>query len=162
MYKISTESLSLFLKTMKVGLLQIFFKKPFAKKRNKTTNNMNKQGGKCVLLFLSFFFFLVKRKFFFLFPQEEVEQTEQDQHWTQRARRWNWTRVTCFLSFYLQRHDCMRYICSDRPLFFLKSEDHLRRKHLHWTDNKRQFSSTKGSLVAIITVWQVSHTVKHQ
>lgn len=118
MYKISTESLSLFLKTMKVGLLQIFFKKPFAKKRNKTTNNMNKQGGKCVLLFLSFFFFLVKRKFFFLFPQEEVEQTEQDQHWTQRARRWNWTRVTCFLSFYLQRHDCMRYICSDRPLFF--------------------------------------------
>lgn len=161
MYKISTESLSLFLKTMKVGLLQIFFKKPFAKKRNKTTNNMNKQGGKCVLLFLSFFSFSEEEVFFFVSTGGgRTDRTGSTLNTTGTEMKLNQSHL---LSFFLSTKTWLHALHLQwSPPFFLKSEDHLRRKHLHWTDNKRQFSSTKGSLVAIITVWQVSHTVKHQ
>jgi len=56
---------------MKVGLLQFFFKKPFAKDINK---QHKQQGGRCVLFLFFFFLLLVKRGF----PQEG-KQTEE---WT--------------------------------------------------------------------------------
>lgn len=121
---------------MKVGLLQIsFLRNP---SRKTSTNNINNRVGDVCCFF---FKFLVKRSF----PQGQTDRRINTEHMGREMI----LNQSCF---YLQRHDCMHYICSDHLLwgtlfFFFKSNQHLRRKQLHCIDNKTmsQFSSTKGS-----------------
>lgn len=123
---------------------------------------MNRRGQSCAVSFFFFFFRLLVRR---VFPQEGKQTEERTLNKTGSKTRLK-QRHLLLLGY---RQDCMQYICSGGGLLpgtspaFWNQSNTSRRKQLHCTDNKTRsagWSSTKGSAVAIVTVWDV--TIKHR